>query len=634
MLYSERSEEGVWGLCPQMGFGAAVPTFPDGGQAMFSSESIEKARARAQRVTGVKLPFAVEVSAGEGLCVTLAGGAARIEAQDESALTRGFFLLSRCVREGRTALSVRQRRHFASCGAMVDCSRGAVMKPEAVRRCIDQLACLGMNLLMLYTEDTYEVPEYPTLGYLRGRYTQDDLRALDAYAAQAGVELVPCIQTLGHMRQFLQWQDNAALRDQMDILLIDDERTYAFIEAEIRAMRACMRTSRIHIGMDEAHGVGLGQYLLKNGQTDRFALLCRHLNRVRAICEKYGFRPIMWSDMFFRLGSKTNDYYDIESDIPQQVIDGMPPVDLCYWDYYHEDEAFYDHMLTQHARMGGRTVFAGGIWTWSGFLPHVKKTEATMFPALRACARHGVDTVLATMWGDDGAETNVMLGSALLPIFSESCWQGCDCPREEMILAGEALTGMPRAALDAMGEFYPNAKDVRTGKSLIWCDPLYPLEMTDDTPDAAIARSEAALSVLDAQQTLECRYAAALFEVAREKARLVRDLRARYVAGDRAWLREMAFVGVPRILQKYERLMKLHRALWERDMKRFGWEVLALRYGAVMGRLEDVADEIKRYLAGELDGIEELEEKPLESVRAAQHFENLVTPSAMMGMGF
>ena len=49
---------------------------------MFSSESIERARARAQRVTGVKLPFAVEVSAGEGLCVTLAGGAARIEAQD------------------------------------------------------------------------------------------------------------------------------------------------------------------------------------------------------------------------------------------------------------------------------------------------------------------------------------------------------------------------------------------------------------------------------------------------------------------------------------------------------------------------------------------------------------------------
>ena len=205
-----------------------------------------------------------------------------------------------------------------------------------------------------------------------------------------------------------------------------------------------------------------------------------------------------------------------------------------------------------------------------------------------------------------------------------------------MRLAGEALTGMPRAALDAMGAFYPNAQDVRPGKGLVWCDPLYPLlDLTGDTLDAVIARSEAALDVLVAQEDhLEIRYAAALFEVVREKARLVRDLRARYVAGDRAWLREMAFVGLPRILQKYEQLMKLHRALWERDMKRFGWEVLALRYGAVMGRLQDAADEIKRYLAGELDAIEELEETLLESVRIEQHFEHLVTPSAALGTGF
>ena len=86
-------------------------------------------------------------------------------------------------------------------------------------------------------------------------------------------------------------------------------------------MRTCMKTNRIHIGMDEAHGVGLGQYLFKNGTTDRHALLCRHLEKVVAICEKHGFRPIMWSDMFFRLGSKTNEYYDLEADVPQHVID-------------------------------------------------------------------------------------------------------------------------------------------------------------------------------------------------------------------------------------------------------------------------------------------------------------------------
>lgn len=603
---------------------------------MFTNECIARIRACVQRVTGIILPYNVEVKCGDGLSVLLENGCAKIAAQDENALARGFFLLCRCVKEGKETLNVCQKRHFSSCGAMVDCSRNAVLTVDAVKRYIDQLACLGMNMLMLYTEDTYEVPEYPYMGYLRGRYSQKDLQELDAYAAALGVELVPCIQTLGHMRQFLQWQENAQLRDQKDVLLIDEEKTYDLIEAQICSMRACMKTNRIHIGMDEAHGVGLGEYLLKHGTTDRHALLCRHLERVVAICEKHGFRPIMWSDMFFRLGSKTNEYYDLEAEVPQHVIDSIPAVDLCYWDYYHEDEAFYDAMLSAHERMGERTVFAGGVWTWSGFLPQVKKTEATMAPALAACAKHKVDTVFATLWGDDGAETNVFLASSMLPIFSESCWQGQDCPKEEMILAGECLTGMGRKVLTALGEFYPGAQDVRTGKSLIWCDPLYPVhDPMGDPLDAAIARSEAALKTLeDCQDELVGAYARLCFEIAKEKARIMRDLRAKYLADDRVWLAALVQTDLPALTNQYAGLMGMHRRLWERDYKRNGWEVVCLRYGGAMARLADMTDELARYLAGELKTIAELDEEPLNPARMAQHYAQLATPSAQLGDGF
>lgn len=205
-----------------------------------------------------------------------------------------------------------------------------------------------------------------------------------------------------------------------------------------------------------------------------------------------------------------------------------------------------------------------------------------------------------------------------------------------MMLAGEALTDMPRAALDAMGAFYPSAQDVRTGKALIWGHLLYPLvDFTGDSPDAVITRCEAALSVLRTQEErLEYRYAAALFEIVREKARIARDLRTRYLAGDRAWLRTLAQTKIPYLLETYAGLMRLHRALWERDMRRSGWEVLAMRYGAVRGQLEDAADEILRYLSGELAVIEELEEAPLPTARETQHFEHLVTPSAELGRGY
>ena len=259
-----------------------------------------------------------------------------------------------------------------------------------------------------------------------------------------------------------------------------------------------------------------------------------------------------------------------------------------------------------------------------------------MFPALSACAKHGVDMAFATMWGDDGAETNLFLASSMLPIFSESCWQGHDCPREEMVLAGECLTGMPRAVLEAMGEFYHSKEDSRTGKSLIWCDPLYPLlSLYGDTPDAAIARSEKALETLEPyRKELTGEYACLLFEIAKEKARLARDLRDRYLADDRAWLVQLAQEDLPRLTNQYARLMGIHRRLWERDMKRFGWEVICLRYGATMARLADVTDEIVRYLAGELKTIEELDEVPLSPEHGWMRYQDLATPSVGFGTGF
>ena len=598
---------------------------------MFTKDDIARIRTMVSEVTGQSLPQA-QVTQGPGVSVTLKGGSAAIAAEDRNALARGFFQLARAVREGRDTLEVRQERHFGSCGVMIDMSRNAVMTVEAVKRMLDRLASLGMNLALLYTEDTYEVPGYPYHGYLRGRYTQQELREIDDYAASLDIELMPCIQTLAHLENFLQWSESAPLRDKPDILQIDLEETYAYIDAAIGSLRSCMRARRIHIGMDEAHGVGLGRYYEKHGPVDRFELLNRHLDRVCGICRKYDFHPMMWSDMFFRLGSKNNDYYDPEAVIPQSVIDMIPDVDLCYWDYYHMDESVYDHMLAEHQKMG-RTTFAGGIWTWSGFLPQVKRTEDSMLPALRACARRQVDTVFATMWGDDGAETNAFLALNQLPIFSEACWQGPNMDEEDLRLAGECLTGLPDAAFRAFGEFYPSREDIRTGKALIWGDLLYPLADRGDEPLAeAVARFRAAERVLaDAPVRLDCRYALLCFQVAAAKGEVLTQVRDRYLAKDRAWLETLAREAIPALHALLGRLMQTHRRLWERDMKRFGWEVLALRYGAAMGRLLDVQDELERYLAGELATIPELEEEPLRPMRTySQFFFGVTTPTCVL----
>ena len=583
---------------------------------MMWHDEIPALAQRMFRMAGVPLTWQVEARKAEELTLSLSGDTLTVCAPDLSGAGRGLFQAACALKEGRAIPRLSQKRHIASCGMMLDMSRGGVMTVEAVKGMIDAQAALGLNLMMLYTEDTYPVAGYPYLGYLRGRYTEAELRELDDYAASSGVELVPCIQTLAHLEQFLQWSESAPLRDNGICLLVDEPKVYDFIRAELESVSRIFRSRRVHIGMDEAHGIGLGQYYTLHGPTDRFALLTRHLNRVVDLCQGLGLKPIMWSDMFYRLGSAKNDYYDPDARVPESAVADIPQVALCYWDYYHQDESFYAGMLEGHRRMGKEVVFAGGLWTWSGFLPQVKRTEATAFPALRACLKAGVNTVLATLWGDDGCETDYRLTLNQLSIYSEHCWLGDACTAEECHRQGERLTGLPQGVYEAMGAFYPSAEDLRPGKMLVYADPLYPLlEGLWDLTGYAESLEESAAVLAGRPDDPRCVYAWLLLTITRKKLAWISALRPAYIRGDRAEVGRMAREDLPALRALYERLMTVWRDQWEAARKRNGWETPCARLGAVMARLDDAQHALLRWAEGQTDRVEELEEQPLPARR-------------------
>ena len=579
-------------------------------------KTCEALRRRMFALAGCDWTGEVCFKEGEELSLLMDGERLTVEAPDISAAARGLFLAACALRDGKDIPELHQRRHIASCGMMLDMSRGGVMTVEAVKGMIDAHAALGLNLMMLYTEDTYTVPEAPYLGYLRGRYTEKELREMDDYAAESGVELVPCVQTLAHLEQFLQWDVNRDIKDNDCVLMIDEPKTYAWIRAALTALRRCFRTNRIHIGMDEAHGVGLGEYYQKHGAVNRFELLNRHLNRVVDICKELGFKTIMWSDMFYRLGSKNNDYYDTDAVVPESAIAQIPDVALCYWDYYHTDERFYAGMLEGHRKMGKEVVFAGGIWTWSGILPHVRKTNATMYPALRACLKARIGTVLATSWGDDGCETDYRLALNQLPIYSEHVWLGENCTRAEVERMGERLTGLSETCFNAMGAFYADDEDRRPGKGLFYCDPLYPL--TEGLWDLTGYREGLEEGVKTLERHLDdsrCEYAWLAMRIALEKLNWVNELRPAYLCGDKAVVLTMANEKLPAMRELYVKMMSVWREQWESGRKRNGWETICARLGAVIARLDDVQRILLRWADGTIECVEELDETPLPASR-------------------
>ena len=604
----------------------------------FTGEEIGRIRRIAEQLSEATLPLRIEWTEGEDLRAERKGDLLEIRCRTRSALCRALFFAACRLRERpeETAWVQEEKRHFRELGLLVDVSRGAVMKKETVYRVLERIAALGFTSFYLYTEDLYTLEDYPYFGYMRGRYRPEELREMAAYAKGLDIEMIPCIQTLAHMGSFLQWNDSTPLRDQMTVLMCDEEKVYALIEAEVRAMREVFPGSRIHIGMDEAASVGLGRYYAKHGPVDRYALLGRHLGRVTEICAKYGFRAQAWSDMFFRLASGAADYYDTDVVIPEEALSRLPDLELCYWDYEHTDPAHYARMLAVHEEMQRPLTFAGGIHTWHGFLPNLHMTDATMVPALTVCRERKVERVMATIWGDDGNETDLFLGFSRLALFSEACWQET-LAEEDWHRVGAWISGFPEAVSQAMADFFPGAEDIRMGKALLWGDMLYPFIVTEqdgstleDTLLAYARRTESAAQVLErsAVGSLEAEYALQVLRLASRKAGGMAGIRLAYASGDREALAREA-EKMDEIARMQWALMEVHRRLWMRDFHVQGWELLCRRYGATYARLKDVQTEIREYVSGRAETIPVLEEKVLDARRKGgmQFYQTFAVPS-------
>jgi hypothetical protein len=352
--------------------------------------------------------------------VSKKGGAAVIRYSERVHFFRALGLLLEAMGE-KDEFEIEEEPQFSMNGIMIDVSQGnAVINVDNVKKIIYRMSIMGLNMLMLYAEDSYEIKGEPYFGYMRGRYSQDELREIDDYAYELGVEIIPCIQTLAHLIDALKWACYGDIKDDDDTLLVGCEKTYEFVEKLIVSASAPLRSKRIHIGLDEAWKLGQGNYLLKNGYRSKFDLMNEHLDRVMQITAKYGLRPMMWSDMFFRAASETGDYYDKDIAIPTEIIDKIPKgMQFIYWDYYNNDEEFYTEWIRRHKMFGSNPIFAGGIWNWVGFGLNYGKTFVTTNSALTACKKEGVKEVFATLWGDDTTESNIYSALLGLQLYAE-----------------------------------------------------------------------------------------------------------------------------------------------------------------------------------------------------------------------
>ncbi len=465
---------------------------------------------------------------------------------------------------------------------------------------------------MLYTEDTYEIDGEPKFGYLRGKYSKAELKEIDAYAKAHGVELVPCIQTLAHLATIMRWPEYWWHSDMGGILLVDDERTYKLIEKMFATLAECFTSRKVNIGLDEAAELGRGKYLDKHGLEKRSDIFLKHLEKVVAIAEKYGFECLCWSDMLFSMNNM-QDYYRPDAIKEVKNLDKIPKnLSMIYWDYYHDDKSTYDKMIASHRLMERNLWVASGVWTWGSYAPFTKDGFKTVTPAILSAQENGVKNFIVCLW-HNGAECPMF--SSLAGLFHASEVSRGNMDMEDIKAKFKQIVGvdfdrfldldLPNEVSE--GRLFDNParymlyndlflgifdKSVTLGDSapyMEYAQRLAPRETDGEFADIFALESELC-------QVLACKYELGV------RTRLA------YQTGDKATLFALCQKEYADGITHLEKFHACVKKWWFKDNKGYGFEVIDTRLGGVMQRFKTCKARLEAYLAGEIEAIEELEE--------------------------
>lgn len=505
--------------------------------------------------------------------------------------------------------------YFQRFGVMIDCSRNSVLNIETFKKMVDYLALLGYNNIMLYTEDTYEVDQEPYFGYLRGRFSQKEIKEMDAYAKKKGIELTPCIQTLAHLASIFRYVDYAKIRDIDDILLVHEPRTYELIDHMFSSLAKCFSSRKIHIGMDEAFMLGKGKYLDRYGLESKSSIMKKHLEKVLEIAKRYGFECEIWGDMYL------HEAFDNDKDESSIVKEYIPKnLKLCCWDYYHTEINDYQTMIDKYLKLSNNISFAGGAWTWLGFCPNngysLKITEA----AMKACMEKGIHEFYLTLWGDNGGECSPFGVLPTLVAASEFAKNNFDYSSIKKVF--KEKIGMDYDlffSLESIDKIYSKS-EIDTSdpsKVMLYTDLFFNLFDTRIVSDTAKSYYQKVAKNLrngicnqNFGYLFQMEYS--LARVLEIKFELCKETRKAYKEKDLKKLDEIANKTYPLLLKRLQEFYIDFKIMWLKERKPFGFEVQDIRIGGVIQRVKYCKDRLNDYRNGLIDQIEELEVEILE----------------------
>ncbi|MBD8880127.1 family 20 glycosylhydrolase [Rhodanobacter sp. 7MK24] len=401
----------------------------------------------------------------EGYALDVTAQGIRLTARDDAGLFHGAITLAQLLapdaKQGTVdvpTLSIRDWPRFAWRGLMLDSGRHFQSVAE-VEKLIDQMAQLKLDVLHWHLTDDQgwriEIKRYPELtriGAWRtppdagkdgepqrygGFYTQDQIRAVVAYAAARHVTIVPEIDMPGHAQAAVASYPKIGVTGQRPQVSVDwgvnpwlynvDDDTFTFIDNVLDEVMALFPSQYIHVGGDEAiknqwkSSPAVQAKMRQLGITDEDALQGWFIGRIGQYLEKHHRKLIGWDEILEGDNVPTDaavmSWRGIDGAIKASLLGHdvvMSPSPDLYFDHVQGDlpdeyagrlgvESLKDVYAFQAVPdvLGpaqAKHVLGVQANVWTEHLPTMELVEHTTFPRLDALAEVAWSPVATNDW--------------------------------------------------------------------------------------------------------------------------------------------------------------------------------------------------------------------------------------------
>ena len=188
------------------------------------------------------------------------------------------------------------------------------------------------NTVFLYLENAVRTEN--TLFFDKeDTYSEAEIREIVSYATERGIEIIPALETLGHLEKFFEYpallplaEKDAKLRGRglsggIDSCgCVSNPAFYEFSDRYVSDVCALFPSQYVHVGLDEAWdflACEACQARIQKGESKK-DLFYQHIMHVYALCKSLGKRMMMWDDFF--------EYFDVVDRLPRDIV-------LCNWNY-------------------------------------------------------------------------------------------------------------------------------------------------------------------------------------------------------------------------------------------------------------------------------------------------------------